>query len=134
MRRGFLLGVLVCFAAACGGSSPTEPTALDIAGTWTGTITSNQVSGSGPVSATFSQSDASVSGTWSIIGPDGPDSGTLSGTLSGSSVTLRLVSKVPTGCPYTMNATVSGNRMTGIYSATFCSVAVSGGVDLTKQQ
>ena len=40
---------------------------------------------------------------------------------------------VPTDCPYTINATVSGNLMTGTYASFNCTVTDSGTIMLTKQ-
>lgn len=119
---------------SCGGSSgPTAPSVLQVVGTWSGTITSNQVAGNGPAQITISQSGSTLSGTWNATGPGGPDSGSMTGSVSGNAVTMTLQSSVPTNCPYNVTVTVNGSLMTGTYAAFNCTVAASGGISLTKQ-
>ena len=131
----FLLTLVACGAsAACkGSSSPNGPSTSSVSGTWTGSITSNQAAGSGPARVTLSQTGNNLSGTWSVTGPNSPDSGSLTGSINGSGVSLTLSPSVPTNCPYTVTATVSGNSMNGTYAAFNCTLAVAGGVALTKQ-
>lgn len=134
-----ILGITFVYIAALvlsscgGGGSPSAPTVMQIAGTWAGTITSNQVSGNGPARITIAQSGTSLTGTWNATGPGGPDSGNMSGSISGSSVSMNLASSVPTNCPYTVTVTVGGTSMTGTYATANCTVAASGGINLTKQ-
>jgi hypothetical protein len=117
---------------AC-GSSPTSPSAAaSVTGTWLGTITSEQVAGSGSARVDFAGTNSNLTGTWSVTGPSGPDSGTLNGAVNGSAVTLTLTPSVPVNCPYAVTATMSGTQLTGTYAATNCSQAVSGGLSLTK--
>jgi hypothetical protein len=131
----FLLTLVACGAsAACSGlRSPFGPSTPSVSGTWSGTITSNQVAGSGPARVTISQTDNNLSGSWSVTGPNGPDSGSLTGSVDGSAVSMTLSPSVPTSCPYTATATVSGNSMTGTYAAFNCTLPVAGGITLTKQ-
>jgi hypothetical protein len=131
----FLLVLAACGAsAACGSSSsPTGPSTHSVNGTWSGSITSNLAVGSGPATVTLSQSGNRLSGTWSVIGPTSPDSGSLTGSVDGSAVSVTLSPSVPTGCPYTATMTVSGNSMTGTYAAFNCTASIAGGIALTKQ-
>ena len=138
MPKRTVSGLLVALAVALGGcggggSTPSAPSGLQVTGTWSGSITSNQVSGSGPARVTLTQSGTTLTGTWNATGPGGPDSGNLTGSVSGQGVAMTLNSSVPSNCPYTVNVTVSGASMTGTYAAFQCTVAASGGISLTKQ-
>jgi hypothetical protein len=132
MRQMILCGV-VCLAGACGGSSPAAPSQASFSGTWKGTITSSLATGSTPATLTLSQSGSSLSGTWNLVGPDGPTAGSLTGGAVGSLVAMTLTPGVQTQCPYTVNATVSNTRMTGVYASFNCTVVSSGSIDLARQ-
>ena len=132
MRRMILGGVL-CVLAGCGGSSPAAPSPATVAGTWRGTITNSLGSGPTPATLTLSQSGSALSGTWNLVGPDGASTGSLSGNAIGALAAMTLTPSVATQCPYTMNTTIAGNRMTGIYASFTCSVVSSGSIDLTRQ-
>ena len=113
-----------------------EPQQLFFNGTWTGPVTSNFPGippGTGTI--TITQTGSSLSGTWAAVYPDPTfnDSGSFSGTASGMSLSGTLSPSDPTTCPYTINATVSGNLMSGTYAAFDCTVALSGSISLTKQ-
>jgi len=125
--------VMLLALAACGGSSPSAPSTISVAGTWSGSITSNQVTGSGPASVTLAQSGTSLSGTWAVTGPDGPNSGSLTGSVSGASMTMTLTPSDPRTCPYNATVNISGSQMTGTYAAFNCTASASGGITLTKR-
>ena len=113
-----------------------EPQQLFFNGTWTGPVTSNFPGippGTGTI--TITQTGSSLSGTWATVYPDPTfnDSGSFSGTASGMSLSGTLSPSDPTDCPYTINATVSGNLMSGTYATFDCTFAVSGSISLTKQ-
>ena len=132
-----IVGLALCTVAACGGgnSSPTAPTPpFSFNGTWTGPIISNLV-GPGTATITITQTGSSLSGTWASVYPDPTiqGAGAFSGEASGMSLEGTLSPSVPTGCPYTVNATVSGNVMTGTYATFNCKVVDAGSVTLTKQ-
>lgn len=134
MTKTPALVLALCLVAACGGgSSPSAPSVVQVTGTWSGSITSNQASGSGPARVTLTQAGTALTGTWNAVGPGGPDSGNLTGAVSGSGVAMTLQSSVPSNCPYTVNVTVTGASMTGTYAAFNCTVAASGGITLAKQ-
>jgi hypothetical protein len=82
---------------------------------------------------TLSQDGSSLSGTWNLVGPDGATTGSLTGGAIGSLLAMTLSPSVPTQCPYTVNASVSNTRMTGVYASFNCTVVSSGSIDLTKQ-
>ena len=145
MRRmpAYVVAGLMILAVGCGGDSPTTPTAptpppppFSFSGTWTGPITSNVPGvppGTGTV--TITHTGSSLSGTWATVYPDPTinAAGSFSGTASGMSLEGTLSPSNPTECPYTINATVSGNLMTGTYASFNCSGALSGSISLTKQ-
>ena len=112
-----------------------EPQQFSFSGTWTGPITSNFPGiPPGTATATISQTGSSLSGTWATVYPDPTfnDSGSFSGTASGMSFSGTLSPSDPNACPYTINATVSENLMSGTYATFNCTFAVSGSISLTK--
>ena len=154
----FLLTFVVGSAsAACNSSSPpTGPSTPSVSGTWSGSITSKPASLSTAVvpgartrppgaittgyavdsdqaRITLSQTDSSLSGSWSTTGPNGTNGGTLTGFIDGSAVSMTLSPSSPTSCPYTATVTVSGNSMTGTYAAFNCTDASAGGIALMKE-
>jgi hypothetical protein len=129
---GVLLAVLMLTTAACGGDSGNSPSDI-IAGTWNGTITSN-ISSPGHVTTTLTRSGSRIGGTWSMSDGDGnSNSGSVDGTLSGSSLTLTLNPSDPTTCPFNVTATINGSSMSGTYAAFQCTVSLGGSLTLTKQ-
>ena len=132
-RASFCFAFLsLVWLTACSDSS-TSPTPTDLSGTWTGTLTDSRV-GNGTARVTFSPSGTGLSGTWSSTFPDpsNNNSGTLSGSVNGSSVMITLTPSVPISCPFQVTATVAGNQMTGTYAAVNCSVPDSGSISLSK--
>ena len=97
----FLLTLVACGAsAACkGSSSPNGPSTSSVSGTWTGSITSNQAAGSGPARVTLSQTGNNLSGTWSVTGPNSPDSGSLTGSINGSGSLFDALAECPDELP-----------------------------------
>lgn len=126
-----LLLLAVC-SGGCGGS--TSPSPVSVSGTWTGSVASNRV-GAGVATVTLNQSGSSLTGTWAAAFPDpsNNDSGSLSGTVSGSGISATLTSSVPGACPYSFTATVNGNQMSGTYATFNCTVAAGGNINLTRQ-
>ena len=141
MRRmsAYVVAGLMILAVGCGGDSPTAPTPpppFSFNGTWTGPIISNVPGvppGTGTV--TITHTGSSLSGTWATVYPDSTfnSAGSFSGTASGMSLVGMLSPSIPTDCPYTINAAVSGNLMTGTYASFNCSGVLSGTISLTKQ-
>ena len=132
-RSRWLLVVLSLVAVNCGGDSPTAPSAPTVTGTWTGTLTSTSIPGLvATVSFTLAQSGSSVSGTWSSTGTFGPSGGTISGTISGSAVSVTASQSDPTLCPLSVTAVVSGSQMTGTYATFNCTEVITGSLSVTK--
>jgi hypothetical protein len=144
----------VVSSVACGGggsSSATQPSPtptpgsppVNVSGTWQGTASDS--SGPGRMSWQVTQSDTAISGTVTLTDTSSGAGGrgSLSGTVSGS--TLRFTLAIPAGgfdAPYaSCSATVSGDAtastssITGSYSGTnTCGGAVSSGqLTLSKQ-
>jgi hypothetical protein len=139
MKRLLIVGLLLVTAAACGGDSPSTPSASSLGGTWTGSVTSTSrlaIVGVGTVRATIAQNGGSLSGTWSTsyANPQNNNSGSLTGTVSGTAVSLTLSSSVPTSCPFTATAALSGSTaMSGTYATFNCTVSDSGPFAMSKQ-
>lgn len=138
--------VLAAAVVACGRSStPTAPTP-NISGNWSGTMFSTQ-SGNGELAFTLTQRGLSLlppgtgqeqelTGTWSgsflNANADGM-SGTASGTVSQSSVTLALTPGV-TGCAYSLTATLTGAvSMSGTWTTSNCPYQAGGALSATRQ-
>ena len=140
---------------ACGStpstSPPTSPTpAVVVSGTWSGT--GSDSFSPERITLNITQSGTTLSGTASLDAANPADGtcgschkvkrGTLTGTLSGSSLTISM--RFPPGgdvpaplCEAELNATgtVAGLRMTGAYTGSdSCEGAYSNGViDLARQ-
>jgi hypothetical protein len=154
MRRvaaatGFLLAVSAGGACSGGGSgnggTPTVPTgdSIDLTGSWSGT--GDDSSGPGQFTWQLMQSGGSFSGTFTATDASSgvTGRGSVSGTLSGTSVTFSLT--IPSGgfdAPFAdCNASASGqgtasaSTVSATYSGTnSCSGAIaSGQLSLTRQ-
>jgi len=138
VARGFIIALVV---QACGGSSlpalpmsPTPPTqqSADLSGAWLGEILwgSPGDEGQAEISLTLAQTGASITGTFAcvyVVYGCALTTATLSGTVSGTTLTGRLVfpSVFPTGaCDF--NGTLSGQRLTGTFA---CNPHVLGTID-----
>ena len=125
------LALVMAFSvSACG--SPTEPS---LSGTWRGTAQDN-IGGSGTFEVTLAQTSSNISGTWLIAFPSNPaldNGGSLSGTISGSSLSATLSPSNPNGCPFNLTATVSGTVLSGTYASFNCVIAITGSFNATKQ-
>ena len=135
--------------AACGSESkpdgPTGPSdpAASVSGTWSGSATDS--SGGGVMSWQLTQADTSISGTVTITdtGTGVNGRGSISGTLSGSSIRFSIA--IPAGgfdSPFaSCSATVSGDAqasassLTGTYTGSnSCAGSIgSGSFTLNKQ-
>jgi hypothetical protein len=109
MRRNVLIGALVLMffgCAAIGGS--TAPPSVDVSGKWAGTWSfHNPTMGSGDVFMNLKQSGADASGDLMVTGPTTAEPTYFEGTVSGSSVVLKL--------PYLSGTLdVSGDEMKGV--------------------
>jgi hypothetical protein len=73
-------------------------------------------------------SGSSLTGTWASTSIG---SGTLTGTVNGSSISMTFTPSVPTSCSFSVTATVNGNQVSGTDTSPNCSL--TGSVSLTKQ-
>lgn len=133
-RKAFVWVLLLGGLATACSDSPTSPGATSIVGNWAGTLSDN-FAGTGTVAFTFAQSGSTLTGTWSTTYTNAGfnNGGSISGTISGSSVTAVLSPSVPTTCPFNVVGTRSGSSLSGTYAAFNCQVAVSGTFNATKK-
>lgn len=138
--RIVVCGVVLVSLAAC-SSGPAAPSGgLD--GTWLGTMT-DSVSGPGTLKLVLTQTSAGVAGTFVLAFADVSQnrSGAAGGTLAASVLVMTLTPTAPLVCSpgvtlsgtVSTTMTVSGNRMTGTYSAFTCGGAIGGNIDVTHQ-
>ncbi len=117
-----LVPLAILAASACGGGSPTEPRAANVAGTWDASVS---VTGGtrAPAGTTFaavltiSQAGSSLTGTFSATGGGG---GQLSGSVRGQQATFILQQVNPCAGSYQGTGLVSGGSMTGTYGGQDC--------------
>jgi hypothetical protein len=136
----FIAIVLPMTWTACGRESPVEPSAT-LSGTWRGTLTRGSTSGG--VTLEISQSGAGVTGTWSTAGEGSfpSQSGSLGGTVVGSTASLSLTPAVQLVCSgditlsgtLSVTATVDGNRLAGQYVVFLCDDVASGRIEVTRE-
>jgi hypothetical protein len=148
--------VLSVTAMACGrATAPTTPIppGPNMSGTWSGTI-SSVMAGNGTLSLTLSERclsllppgvgcEEELLGTWSTSFADSANNrgGTVSGSVSGSSVSLSLYPGLAGTCPLSVTAallnTVSSVQLTlgmnGSFTTMNCAVADSGTISAIKQ-
>jgi hypothetical protein len=129
MRRfrtiGFIAVVAVVAGACRGSTSPSPP--LDLGGTWSGMLGQSQSGSALRVTWTASQTGATVSGPATLVKPalNVPATGTMSGTLVGSQLTLTY--SVPSGgVPVYLSCTITGSG-----SATASNQTISGTLQTT---
>ena len=139
-RLIFTVAVVACGRSATGGSTP------NLAGSWSGTI-SSATAGNGTLSFSMTQRGLSLlppgvgvegelTGTWSttFANPASNGTGTLSGSVLGSDVSITFTPNVPGTCPFTMTGTAAGaSAINGTYVSTNCTVASSGTIMAKKQ-
>jgi hypothetical protein len=101
--------------AGCSAAAPSS-----VAGTWTGSLV-DALAGPATLQFTLSESGSSLTGTWSNKFPAAanPVTGTLTGTFSGSTITLILAIN-NSSCQQSVAGTVSGSTMTGTYADSNC--------------
>ena len=129
MKQVFAVVLLSCFAAACGDSSPTAPTAsTSMTGTWAGSASDSSTSmgtgslmgqaGMGTMTWPLTQSGSTVTGSMSFAGMQGRTPGAFSGMMSGDEMTftmdMPMASMMSSGCTAraTGTARVDGAKMT----------------------
>ncbi len=144
MRSSFLCtAVMACVliggVSACGRDTPAEPTSwLD--GTWRGTITRNGAAGT--ITLHMTQSGAGVTGTWTadLDGLALDQTGSIGGTLTGSTLVLFLSPTTPLTCgsgttlsgTLAMTGSLAGDRLAGDYVVFGCESVATGRIDATR--
>lgn len=123
------LVVAAALAPACGGyNSPSSPPpTLNLTGVWSGMLGQPQSGAALRITWTATQTGTAVSGPATLVKPASnvPATGTMSGTLSGSQLTLSY--SVPAGAvPVFLSCTIVG---TG--SATATAQTISGNLQTT---
>jgi hypothetical protein len=107
---GVALAALLFSGAAC--STTASPSPIDVSGKWSGSTC--QTADVLPVCAfslDLSQGGSSLVGTWSMSN----DRGQLTGSVSGSHVSISMNGTLNPACPVTLlSADVNGSRMTGM--------------------
>jgi hypothetical protein len=133
------VGMWLLLAAGCGSDGPAAPSGA-LAGRWSGTITRGADEGTTVWQLT--QTGSGVSGTWSadFAGAAKDVGGLAGGTVIGSSVSLFLTPSEPIACgsgitlsgTLSVDATVSGDRLTGTYLVFTCDSVETGNVDVRR--
>ena len=141
MLKRMCVVLLLLATASCGSNgTPTSPSsALNLGGTWKGTLAEARTDASCPSSWvgefcgvgqstwTLTQSGSAVSGTFTLTMPGtvrafDDSHGSVTGTLSGNTLSFTLnVSFTPPGGTATVNGTaqVTSTNMSGTYTGTF---------------
>lgn len=119
-----VLACVLMFAGmmtACGGSASTPSAPLNLTGSWSGMVGQSQSGSALRLTWVATQTNTTVSGPATLVKPSAnvPATGTMTGTLTGSQLTLTY--QVPAGSvPVYLSCTVSGS---GTAAATAQSIA-----------
>lgn len=138
VRQGvFTAGLcLMLLLAGCeGGDDNDGQAAAALVGSYRGTI-QDSVAGSGMLSLTVGTSGDTLTGTWATSFANtrnNNNSGSLSGSANGESVSIVLQPSVSTSCPFQATGVVSGTQIRGNYAAFNCSQSVTGTFTVTRQ-
>ena len=128
-------------AIVSGCRSRTAPTD-EIAGAWAGTI-ADSVAGAGVMDVTVKRTGPALSGTWSATFSVSRErrSGTFSGTLLGSTVSMIFGYEPPMLCAggekldstMAFTGTLGADGWSGPYVTLTCSIARTGTIELKRQ-
>jgi hypothetical protein len=124
--RAALIGVAALFAWSCGSSSAPSPTP-NLSGIWSGMLGEPRSGSALRLTWVVSQTGTGVTGPATIVKPSAnvPATGTMSGTIAGSQLTLAY--SVPAGgVPVFLSCTISGNG-----TATVSDQVISGNLQIT---
>lgn len=115
----FGIAVTVLVLTSCGGgggpTAPTEPTTINLTGTWQGTWRSVTGQG-GSVTISMTQSGNSLSGTASVTGSPCFTTGSLSGSVSGNTVVFGMAFGGGQQANYNGAVSTSGTSASGTHS------------------
>jgi hypothetical protein len=116
--RYLLIGMFCLSGMACGGAPMSSSS--DVSGTWIGA--SSTTLGPETITAVIGQSGSTLSGTWSWVFADAPSDNSnvpLSGTITGTNVSLTLPFGSEAGCQIAYTAALGGGTsMVGTLSET----------------
>lgn len=117
MKKQVIWLLLLGSLLGCGGSGDGSDGSsnVNVSGTWVGSTQSQAGFGSAQFALTLSQNGSNVSGTWACISSCAHASGTISGTISGSTFTASLVFPDTHSCG-AFDANISGNSMSGDFA------------------
>jgi hypothetical protein len=132
--RRYGIALVLALALALPGCGDDDS---DLTGTWTGTVQDN-LSGTGTILFTFTQTDSRLTGTWQITfaDPRNNNGGTLSGTVGDPSIAMVLSPSQPQACSFTVAAERDDDdedHFTGTYAAFNCASPQSGSLDVNRQ-
>ena len=99
------LALIACLTFVGCATGPAKPPSVDVTGKWEGEWVGGGALGSGPVTMTLQQTGANVTGDV-VIGGGSPNSGPLSGTVSGDDLSISYRGG-------NAHFTVKGNEMNG---------------------
>lgn len=120
--RGVIVITFLCtIVAACGSQGPAAPTAASFGGNWVGAVSAD--SARATLQMALTQDANSLSGSWTIADQNGRRSGgTVTGRVSGSSMSAVLALTPPTTCPFSVSGTLdpTGTQMTGTLGTVGC--------------
>jgi len=140
MRRALIAGLLAI--AACSGDGTSPGTTLTADGKWSATIvTASTPGGSGTMVLTLTQSGTTVSGSGTFTDPTDPPPAVLAvtGSISGTTVTLTLQVQPQQFNGQTIDQNKAPSQFTGTLTASTMNGSTSGGdlggltVNFTKQ-
>jgi len=129
----FCLFLTIAGTFSCKKSSTDDSNTINVSGDWKGTAILPTETDN--VTLSLTQSGTNITGTFTQAGTSDPNNnGTVSGTISGSNITLTSVSSVYSGGS-SLNATVnsSGTSMSGNFTSQYTGApSISGTWSLTK--
>lgn len=135
-----VMSAVVALAAIACGRSPASPSS-PLTGTWRGTDVRAGVSRT--ITLEMTQSGAGVTGTWSAVadGLASPETGSLGGTLVGSTASLSLTPSSPVVCgpdvtlsgTLALTGTLAGDRLGGNYIVFLCDGAATGRIEVVRE-
>jgi hypothetical protein len=121
------------FLGACDGfiSGPDEKE-RSLTGSFYGTLEGAEKGSpfTRTVNLHLTESMGSVTGSFSIVGGA---AGTVSGVVTGSTVSFTFAQAVPCAGTFIGTATLVGDRLIGTYSGSSCRGAVTAGLDVNRQ-
>ena len=132
--RTLLVACAVVFAAACDdyGTGPEGDASLN--GLFHGTVEGLEVDRDNPfshtVNLTLTEYLGTLSGSFSITGAYG--SGTVTGTIDGSTVSFVFHQTDPCPGSFTGTATFDGDRLTGTFSGSGCRGNVTASLEVNR--